>query len=337
MRKIISLLLLFLFFSSCTKTSINSVFNDPEVYKWKNISQDLINSCDTVEIYDLHTAAYLMYSNGSINGWENELTVKYYLRSLEILEESSYGLQYEWDAFQDGTLNSDTTNYTITMTDHLGLSFIEGYKNKLVNDDELLNIFEKLLLIPKADTIQDGICFSYSDSPNDQVGCVHNVNISVAYFISEILNLNLIDKSYQSIVDSIIIRENNAYLPEQINYLYWDGSDRLTDHNHLCFQAWCMYNLSNNESNKIALNIIDNISLNREKTISSLIGYLRVLPINDFDADSLYNDLETIINKSDTIYISDNSYFIDNTRIKSQLALWSAIYYRHLINKAINS
>lgn len=69
MRKIISLLLLFLFFSSCTKTSINSVFNDQEVYKWKNISQDLINSCDTVEIYDLHTAAYLMYSNGSINGW----------------------------------------------------------------------------------------------------------------------------------------------------------------------------------------------------------------------------------------------------------------------------
>ena len=128
-------------------------------------------------------------------------------------------MQYEWDAFQDGTLNSDTTNYTITMTmtDHLGLPFIEGYKNKLVNDDELLDIFEKLLLIPKADTIQDGICFSYSDSQNDQVGCVHNVNISVAYFINEILNLNLIDKSFQSIVDSIIIRENNAYLPDQIN------------------------------------------------------------------------------------------------------------------------
>lgn len=255
MRKITFLLLLFLFFGFCTKTSINPVFDDPEVYKWKNISQDLINSCDTIEINDLHTAAYLMYSNGNINGWENELTVKYYLRSLEILEENSYGLQYEWDAFQDGTLNSDTTNYTITMTDHLGLPFIEGYKNKLVNDNELLNIFEKLLLIPKADSIQDGICFAYSDSPNDQVGCVHNVNIS----------------------------------------------------------------------------------LNREKTISSLIVYLRVLPINDFDADSLYNDLETIINKSDTIYISENSYFIESTRIKSQLALWTAIYYRHLINEAINS
>ena len=314
----------------CSCSNNSHITENPKALLWKDISNEIIISCDSIKITNLHTAAYLMYSNAVINGWNDIKTNTYFQNCIEIISSNSYGLDYEWDAFQDGTINSIETNYTIRMTDHVGYPFIEGYKNGFIDESYLIKIFEKLNNVPEADTLGNGVCIAYSDSPFDQIGCVHNVNISVAYFISELLDLNMIEPTYLNLVDSIIHRELTSYIPSVNNYLYWDGSDRLTDHNHLCFQAWCMSKLDNFKSKEISMNLINEMILNREKTISSLIGYLRILTINSQLEDSLYNDLSNIVNNTDSLYTQSESYNFENPRVKAQLALWSSLYYKQI-------
>lgn len=315
------LILFSTFLFSCSNIELKSI------HEWKKISTTLINVSDTANITDVHTLLYFAYANALINGWDDSKTTKLLNQSYKIIDTHSYGIEKEWDAFGDGSINPITTNYTITITDHVGLVLLEGYKKNKVPFNKIENLYNVIAKIPKADTISNGICYSYSDSPFDKIGCVHNVNISMAYFFYQLKKIKFKSKDISKKLDSIIFRENNSYISYKKNYLYWDGNKRLTDQNHLAFQAWCMIQLPNKKSNQIGKIIIDSISKNREKSISSLIGHLRILPYNEYNSDSLLFDLKNILQKKDKLYLQTDSYNINNSRVIAQLAVWSSIYY----------
>jgi len=324
--KFIVFISLILLIVSCQKQSIS-----PEAQKWKDLSLDLTNIVDSVkyEVNDLHTLSYLYYSKALLFGWNDPEVVQELKFLLSFIESSGFDLNREWDAFGDGTINNDSTIYTITLTDHLGIVLVDAYKSRAINDDILTEISNLLLNISPADSLNDGYCISYSDNINDIVGCVHNVNISYALFLQKMKELDFDIDSIDYFIDEIVKREKSAYLPNQFNFPYWDGNDRLTDQNHLCFQAWCMTQIDDTESQSISFEIINSILSNRDKSISSLIGHLRILPYATSIEDSIYSDLINIKNATDTVYSDNSSYSFDNPRIVSQLAVWSAKYYRH--------
>lgn len=315
---------------SCQKSTV-----DYDTLKWRTLSVEYIEEVDSMKhnVTDLHTLSYNLYAKALIYGWNHSKVVDELNTVLSFINQNGFSLNREFDAFGDGTINSETTIYTITLTDHLGPVLLEANKHGAIDDSFLYSIYNILIDIKSADSINNGYCVSYSNSINDVgAGCVHNVNISYAYFLDALKEYNFYENSTNNLVEEIIKREKLAYLPEEFNFLYWDGNDRLTDQNHLCFQAWCMNNLYDDELKLYSNLIINNIMLNREKSISSLIGHLRILPFANSFSDSLYIDLVNLNNGTDSTYSFNTSYNMQNPRIISQLAVWTATYYRHRLS-----
>ena len=313
---------------SCSKEHVEL---DPEVEKWKDLSMALLDSTLVFEDRGLQTSSYAAYTTAILFGWDDKRTQLRLEEAYFIIDEQGYGLGYSWDAFQDGTINDEFTNYTVTMADHVGYPFIMGYLSGAVPRIRLEHLVDKLLNVPYADSLNN--CFAYSDNLNDVVGCVHNVNMGVGLFLERIRNLDFVEYDYDTQINSIIEREIGSYIPEVKNFRYWEGSSKLTDQNHLSYQAWCMMKMQNDSLRVIAEELIDDITFNRDTTVSSLIGHLRILPYNEFESDTLFRDLELLMIDSVNHYSQSHVYNMSNQRILSQLALWSAIYYEVLKKK----
>jgi hypothetical protein len=239
-----------------------------------------------------------------------------------------YGLGLKWDAFQDKTINDEYTNYTVTMADHVGLAFIEAYKNGALGKERLMHLRSAILRVPFADKLGNGVCLAYSDNKNDVVGCVHNVNIGAAFFLYELKKLEIsVDNGNSDLINLILERERTSFIPELENYYYWDKSKFLTDQNYLAYQACCMIQFDNLGIREIGNKLVKKIERNREKDISSLIGQLRLLSISEFDSDELLTVLKKLIHGEENNYTPVGIYKFDNARISAQLALWSAMYY----------
>lgn len=300
--------------------------------RWKKVSESLVESCDSLKIADVHSLSCLAYANALLHGWNHPLTQGRLNALHSSIALNGYGLGYSYDAFQDGTMNPATTNYTVTITDHVGLVLIEGYKNGVVPKSEINKLVVALEKVPNADNLTPGICFAYSDNLNDSVGCVHNVNISVAVFYQELINTGLKNDTFNQRVSMILEREQFAYNDFSKNYPYWDGSSQLTDQNHLAFQAWCLYQHDNPETKEIAQQIIENLVNNREQSISALIGHLRIMPYNDKNSDELLTELESIINNQSKL-TTHGSYDLNNPRILAQFAMHSTVYWSLIVKQ----
>jgi hypothetical protein len=336
MKKLI--LLLNILIISCDTDLTPKIETDPEIEKWKVLSSELVdlalfhgNNPENpyyITGNTLHTHVFLTYTLAINNGWEDDQTLNSLNNAYSLIDSLKYGLGYEWDAFQDGTINSKFTNYTITMTYHVGYPFIQGYKAGAIPILKLIDLIDSVLNVPLADSLENGTCWAYSDNPNDVVGCVHNVNISVAFFLEQIMQLGFYEYNFTDEINSIVDRELHSFLPEHNNYLYWDGQDILTDQNHLAHQAWFMYNLSDEEIQTLGSIIIDEISNNRQKDIKSLVGQLLILQTNNFQSDSLYVVIKRLLNNEESEYFETGSYSFSNPRILAQLALYSIKFYQ---------
>lgn len=308
---------------SCSKEHVDL---DPEVEKWKDLSIALLDSTLAFEDRGLHTSSYAAYTTAILFGWHDKRTQIRLNEAYSIIDKKGYGLGYSWDAFQDGTINDEFTNYTVTMTDHVGYPLLKGYLAGSVSKVRLEHLLSRLITVPYADSMNN--CYSYSDNPNDIVGCVHNVNLGVGFFFEKIKDLDVVEFDYETQINAIVEREISDYLPDVNNYLYWEGGSRLTDQNHLSYQAWCMMQMSDDSLRTIGDKLITDISFNRDTTVSALIGHLRLLPFNDFESDTLFNDLLLLMADSANHYSQSQVYNVSNPRILSQLALWSAVYYK---------
>jgi hypothetical protein len=269
-------------------------------------------SNETVQHY-----AAMFYINATIHGYDSKEASIYLKICEDNIDSLGYGLGYAWDAFQDGTVNDKTTNYSVTITEHM-LPLIYGYENKVVSKARILHMVEAYKKFPLADTHSNGDCIAYSDHRNDIVGCVHNTNISCAKFIERIKRLGMADKELKKQQKRIIQREITSFIIKDTSYYYWDKDSILCDQNHLASSALQMYDLKNIELRRIALLLTEKILRNKEKNVKSLIGQCALLLIDDTHYNEMYKVIDDLLkNKSD--YVDFDNYKFNNARISSNI------------------
>lgn len=129
-----------------------------------------------------HPYAWMAETIAIRNGWDDP-RVKTYLRKVYRQQnpDGGYGLNAAWDAFGDGTVNPANTTYAITLTDHVGPVFLNGYKAGVVPRWRVKQIVRMVERFPLAD--DGGTCVSYSTTPQDSRWCVGNINASAAHFL----------------------------------------------------------------------------------------------------------------------------------------------------------
>ena len=106
--------------------------------------------------------------------------------------DGGYGIEFAWDAFQDGTTNSQQTTYAITLTDHVGPVFLAGYAagvlpkwhvRQVIPEWRVRQVIDQVETFPLADT--PGSCVAYSTTDVDRPYCVLNINASAAMFLTQ--------------------------------------------------------------------------------------------------------------------------------------------------------
>jgi hypothetical protein len=310
-NKIISLILFF------NIVSFNLFSNSD----WDSISNVLLKKCIENEKNEksLHYLANMAYFYAKSKGWNSKPTKDYLNKLFESIDKDGLGIGYEWDAFQDGTINSIKTNYTITITEHVGPIIIEGFKNKVISKKRLMQLLDAFKKVPLADTLGNGKCLSYSDSENDRIGCVHNVNISAAYFIERLEKVIKLDQKLVQLKKDIIKREINSYIHKDSSYYYWDGSNNICDQNHLSYQAWCMNKINDSLTQVISCEVIKKIENNFENNLQALIGQVRLVPLSHVIKKRVYNILYELFIEKEKRYKEMDGYYYDKPRTISEL------------------
>lgn len=310
-----------------TQFNLNAAINSSLSEKLDSMINEIILDCINDTGYQTpHEIAYLAYALELRDNWKNE-EAKVYFNNLVnyYYENKGFGLGYEWDAFGDKTINPANTNYTVTLTDHIGNVFIEACKNGLNYNGFVNDIVNQVIYLPNADGIEPGICYAYSDSEYDKCGCVHNVNAGVAYFFNKAVKNSICIEcdTLIDIINQIEERELFAYNDTIKNWLYWDGRNKICDHNHLAYQIECLLHL-NERSKDIALEAGLNMLKNRElNNWYSYIGYLRILPYFPDNADFILNEFSELL--------FDMHKELEN-RTLIQYAVWY-LRYKNIINE----
>ena len=284
---------------------------DSLIYRLNELSK-VNEKNETVQHY-----AAMFYINAVLHGYKSNEAL-HYLRLCESkIDSFGYGVGYDWDAFQDGSINSKTTNYSVTITEHM-LPLIYGYKNAVVSRNRIYHLVNSFKKIPLADTLDHGICIAYSDNLNDAVGCVHNTNISCANFIEKLRPIYFLDSNLLIIQKKIIEREIYSYNEKDTSYLYWDRDTGICDQNHLANSALQMYNLPNDELKKIAVMLYKKILSKPDKNMSALIGQCALLLIDDAHYEYIYKVLSDLIEKKSD-YKDYYSYKFESSQISSNM------------------
>lgn len=302
-----------LFSEAIGQKSFNKVSKlDSLIYRLNNHSKKTETSNETVQYY-----AAMFYTNATIYGY-NSNEAKHYLSKCEAkIDSFGYGLGFAWDAFQDGTINDKTTNYSITITEHM-LPLIYGYENKVVHKRRILHMIDAFKKFPLADTMKQGDCIAYSDHANDIVGCVHNTNISCAKFIERLRKSGLADKSLKKLQERIIQREINSFLEKDTSYYYWDKDSILCDQNHLSSTALQMFDIPNPILKRIALLLNEKIHKHKEKNVKSLIGQCAILSIDDKHYEEMYKVVNELLDKRSD-YADFDDYRFDNPMVSASI------------------
>lgn len=282
---------------------------------------------ETVQHY-----AAMFYINATIHGYNSKEAMMYLKKCEEKIDSFGYGLGFAWDAFQDGTVNDVSTNYSITITEHM-LPLIYGYEHKVVDKARIIHMIEAYKKFPLADSLANGDCIAYSDHKNDIVGCVHNTNISCAKFIERIKRLGMADRELKKQQKRIIQREISSFVVKDTNYYYWDKDSIPCDQNHIANSALQMYDLQNPELQRIALLLTEKVLRNKEKNVMSLIGQCALLSINDAHYNEMYKVIDDLLkNKSD--YVDFHSYKFNNAQISSNINYFLCLLKEKWIKKS---
>lgn len=178
-------------------------------------------------------------------GWSDP-AVADYLDQVYALQnpDGGYGLNRIYDAHGNGTNNPANTTYIVTITDHVGKTFLDGYRAGVVPFGRVKTFVDLIATCPRIDTTA-GRGVAYSRNANDaKTGLlVHNVNAGAAAFLMEAAGVGFEIPWY--LVQGIIKRSMSAY---DAGTRYWPYRDNMapasqdTDHNS--FTAESMYLLA---------------------------------------------------------------------------------------------
>lgn len=129
-----------------------------------------------------HPYAWMAKAVAVRRGWHSPLVTDYLERVYaEQNPDGGYGLPEGWDAGGDGSVNPVDTTYAITLSDHVGPVFLEGWQNGVVPRQRVQEVIDMVETFPLA-TVGDP-CVAYSTVPSDAGWCVGNINTSAAHFL----------------------------------------------------------------------------------------------------------------------------------------------------------
>lgn len=175
----------------------------------------------------------------SAAGWADPAAI-HYLDSTMALPQP-FGLNYAWDAFQDGTTNPASTIYTITIY-QVGEVLLDAYLHGAATLGQITNAMQLGLNTPRFTTGCTGcIAVSYSNNvANDlKTGyAVHNINQALAMFLKDAQAAGI---TYQSaavttLINGLVKYEKANYQPAIFGWAYRNGGSQALqdpDHNSL--------------------------------------------------------------------------------------------------------
>lgn len=186
--------------------------------------------------------AAMAEASGRLNGWSHSYTSSYLSKVYALQNaDGGWGLDKEYDAFADGSINDSGTTYTVTLTDHVGATFLAGLQAGVVPRDRVQGIVDLLMAMPRV-PVERGVCVAYSNRPADaQPGYeVHNVNAGVATFLHKANSLGFGATGMQRLITDITVHQVGAYRPADIWWPYiGDGENQDVDHQS--YSAQSMY------------------------------------------------------------------------------------------------
>lgn len=212
---------------------------------WRAYATSALDKFSAGDTGNWNAFAYGMATgaSGYVNGWNSPVTTNL-LNELRQTKnpDGTYGLNKNYDAFADGTVNGPTTAYSVTLSDHVGLTLLEGYKAGVVPAAEVQAIVNQLMAFPRV-SVSKGACIAYSNNANDKNYCAHNVNSGVAWFLQEANAAGFGAKGMQRLISEITIQEVMTYNSTTYWWPYRDnGPAQDSDHNS--HSAESMYRLA---------------------------------------------------------------------------------------------
>lgn len=206
--------------------------------QWGTYADTQINRALALDPGDGRSSAVMSLAIGiaerSALGW-NDPAAQHYLQAGET-SPYKYGLNYAWDAFQDGTVNPDTTIYTITLAGY-GDIILDAYVHGAAPYTAVTDVMRLLIAQPLIGPHTPGYKLAYSNSPNDvKTGySVHNVNQAVAMFFWHAQSAGVLWSQSQisGWITKLNYTERAAYQPAIKGWAYRDGgSQALQDPDH---------------------------------------------------------------------------------------------------------
>lgn len=243
---------------------------------WKQIAVDHLDDFVTEHEDDAVAAQAFgqsFYASGVLNGWDHATTE----RLLDAVYRSQnpdggYGLGERNDSYSNDEVNPADTTYLVTAAFHVGLPLLDGHEAGIVPDSRVQEIVDLAAEAPLRDD-----CVPYSLHENDlDEPCVHNVNAAVAWFLTEAEDAgfghpDLVDQRAR--VTARLVRE---YLPDERNWLYRDGKDRMSDPGHTHVKLAAVRRLAPPIWEHAAPAFVDIDPAEVEPR--DVLGYLRALP-----------------------------------------------------------
>lgn len=270
--------------------------------------------------------AFMAAAVGRISGWTNAQTVTYLNKTYSLANPNGgYGLGYEYDAFQDGSLNPADTSYTVTMAGHVGPVLLEGYKAGAVAKSKVQTIVNLLMSIP-AFVYPKGRCISYSNSDHDTVTGlnVHNVNSGTAWFLQEANAVGIGATGLQKLVVDIALHEIDAYINTTMWWPYMNSSD-LQDSDHNSYSAEAMYRLAYPIGREAVFNHLNNELPDNEM---SPISHMRLVSLPGGPGSmSRTTPTITLWAEMGDRWLAETSTFIANPPASVGFRLAQAAYY----------
>lgn len=166
-------------------------------------------------------------------GWDDPAAQHYYDATMS--QPNPYGLNYAWDAFQDGTVNPASTIYTITLV-QVGDVVLDAYKHGHAPYTAVTDIMRYIVNTPRI-AVTPGMSLAYSNNANDvKAGyAVHNINQAVAMFLRDCQQAGILwsDAQIKSWITKLNQYETASYKPSLLGWPYRNGgSQALQDVGH---------------------------------------------------------------------------------------------------------
>lgn len=160
-----------------------------------------------------------------------------------------YGLDQPYDTWGDGTVNPVTSQYLVTITDHVGRALIDGLRAGAIPAAEVAQQVDLVLAWPRL--TGDPGCLAYSDTPYDRRWCIYNASSGAGWFLRAAWDLGVRRPGQLELAAAIGAHDAEAYLgggwwpytsrypstPQDLNHDSWTIEAHLTLNPDLGAQA----------------------------------------------------------------------------------------------------